>query len=382
MGTGFEYDDENWNEENWNALLKTLVNYKLLSWKDIATLVLGNMNPSQVGTSLASSEGFKKRYGKGNTMSIVMKWFYEQDGKCADCGSRLELQADHSTPKESYKDPIDADFIENMVLRCRRCNVIKRPSHKFGGGTHLTAESALMWILFNFKPRILQDFNRMCRLYGMTMADVRMQEGWAMAMWLQAHADFEYVLDSNDKKCNLLLWPNGVITRAWTEDEIVGDFTTLYENISPKSFLCFVGSEENGNGASRVTFFKTPVFSFPFSHYFNNIDQPPYSLSIVYSSPKKTKDTVEPATINWMAPGGLTLHSHKIISENGIVNVTINGKDVTIPEKVKRKKMMDFQGDVQKLRITFSDYHSFSTKVKDGLPTGVLFERIQRPTEA
>jgi hypothetical protein len=32
-----------------------------------------SINPSQVGTSLASSKGFKRKYGKGNTMKIVME---------------------------------------------------------------------------------------------------------------------------------------------------------------------------------------------------------------------------------------------------------------------------------------------------------------------
>ena len=61
------------------------------------------------------------------------------------CRLRLkvsELQADHINGRESFKDPLDADYIENMTLRCRRCNVIRRPSHEFGGLTFLTATRA------------------------------------------------------------------------------------------------------------------------------------------------------------------------------------------------------------------------------------------------
>jgi hypothetical protein len=131
----FGLHDSTWSEEQWLSLLETLVQSGVGTWKDITALVLGHLNPSQVGTSLASSDGFKRRYGKGNTMKIVMEWIYQQTGRCADCGSRLELQADHIKGRESYDDPLDADFIENMILRCRRCNVVRRPSHEFGGIT-------------------------------------------------------------------------------------------------------------------------------------------------------------------------------------------------------------------------------------------------------
>ena len=126
----FGLHDLTWSEDQWLELLQTIVESGVGSWKDITALVLGHLNPSQVGTSLASSEGFKRRYGKGNTMKIVMGWVYQQAGRCADCGSRLELQADHIQGRESFPDPLDADFIENMTLRCRRCNVIRRPSHE------------------------------------------------------------------------------------------------------------------------------------------------------------------------------------------------------------------------------------------------------------
>jgi hypothetical protein len=146
---GFGFQDRGWSERQWLRLLQTLTESGIVGWKEVTALVLGHLNPSQVGTSLASSKGFKRRYGKGNTMKLVMEWVYQQTGRCADCGTRLELQADHLTGRERYADPLDADFIENMTLRCRRCNVVRRPSHEFGGLTFLTAEAALMWILLS-----------------------------------------------------------------------------------------------------------------------------------------------------------------------------------------------------------------------------------------
>src|SRR5947209_6778591 len=118
--TEYGLDDRTWSEEQWQGLLETLIESGVASWKDVTALVLGHLNPSQVGTSLASSVGFKRRYGKGNTMRIVMDWVYAQNGKCADCGSRLELQADHIRGREEFADKLDADYIENMMLRCRR----------------------------------------------------------------------------------------------------------------------------------------------------------------------------------------------------------------------------------------------------------------------
>src|SRR5208282_3153762 len=98
----FGLHDSKWSEDEWFSLLKQLVQTGVAGWKDVTALVLGHLNPSQVGTSLASSKGFKRKYGKGNTMKLVMAWVYKQTGRCADCGSRLELQADHIKGREQY----------------------------------------------------------------------------------------------------------------------------------------------------------------------------------------------------------------------------------------------------------------------------------------
>lgn len=287
-----KFNDESWKEDEWRALLEKLISEGMLSWKEVATLTLGHMNPSQVGTSLASSEGFKRKYGKGQVMAKVMDWFYQQDGKCHDCGTRLELQADHNTPREEYEDPLDADFIENMVLRCRRCNVIKRPSHEFGGATHLTAETALMWILFSFRPRTLLDFVRMCRLYGMTMADVRMQEGWAMAHWLQKVPGTQFLLDSPQKPSTILAWPDGGITRCWPGDEVPGRHgaRVLFDAAYPEQHIVALAHFPlaGNSGKIRVQALRYRVGNIPFSHYFDGNDG--QSLGITYTPPKRRKN--------------------------------------------------------------------------------------------
>lgn len=254
--------DSDWDEEQWKTLLTSLVEQNIFNWREVTSLALGHLNPSQVGTSIASNKNFQSHFAPRTTWLNVRAWHFRQQGCCADCGTRLELQADHLIPKEivsktandilaAFKDGlfrnfeemhhatyqqlkmhIDnyseflksrlkdnrippafsehliqkfsagiaarieqnitdrkiiegiADQLENMVLRCRRCNVIRRPSHSNGGLAFLTTEAALMWILFVKRPTTYQAFKDLCRDYGMTMATIRFEEAWAMAKWL------------------------------------------------------------------------------------------------------------------------------------------------------------------------------------------------------
>jgi len=190
----FPINDSEWTQDDWKALITFLVDKKLVNYKDIASLLLGHLNPSQVGTSIASKKTFQNHFPPRETWKNVREWHFRQGGKCIDCGTRLELQADHIIPREELGD--DADNLDNMTLRCRRCNVIRRPSHKKGGLTFLTAESALMWILITKSPKTYQEFEKLCRNYGMTMANIRFEEAWAMAKWLQREDLYEIISDS------------------------------------------------------------------------------------------------------------------------------------------------------------------------------------------
>lgn len=241
--------DSEWTEEHWHDLLETLIRDRILTWKEVTALALGSINPSQVGTSIASNANFQRHFPSRKTWEAVRKWHFSQVGTCVDCGTRLGLQADHMVPKEviqaiglkfagvtsaqiaanrdRFAEEIDgafvselaaigytniphqllellrddllvavsaghqgkqfnavADRLENMTLRCRRCNVIRRPSHKQGGKTFLTAEAGLMWLLFVKRPSTYESFSAMCRNYGLTMANIRFEEAWAMARWL------------------------------------------------------------------------------------------------------------------------------------------------------------------------------------------------------
>ena len=191
----FPENDAAWTENHWRQLIDWFIDSGLLSARELAALMLGHLNPSQVGTSIASKKTFQAHFPPRKIMQAVIKWHFEQTGKCADCATRLELQADHVIPREVKGD--DADRLENMTLRCRRCNVCRRPSHKQGGKTFLTAEAALMWILFVKQPSTYQEFERLCRSYGMTMANIRFQEAWAMAHWLRRER--RYAIDRDSK---------------------------------------------------------------------------------------------------------------------------------------------------------------------------------------
>lgn len=193
--SSFPESDREWTEEQWKYMIDYLVEEGLVKYSELASLVLGHLNPSQVGTSVASNKSFQSHYPPRKCWQAVRQWHFDQTGKCADCGTRLELQADHIIPKEELGDA--ANTLDNLTLRCRRCNVIKRPSHKHGGETFLTAEAALMWILFTKRPDTYEKFMDLCREYGLTMASVRFEESWVMAKWLEREGN--YTISQNSK---------------------------------------------------------------------------------------------------------------------------------------------------------------------------------------
>ncbi len=306
----FGLQDSIWSQDQWFELLQQLVQMGIVDWKDITALVLGHLNPSQVGTSLASSEGFQRNYGKGNTMGLVMKWFYSQTGKCADCGSRLELQADHIIGREQYSDKLDADFIENMTLRCRRCNVVRRPSHELGGLTYLTAEAALMWILLVIRPRTFSDFTRMCRLYGMTMSDIRMQEAWAMAHWLSKAQPPAYgIEDDANSHYDLLLWPDSAITRVDAGTVCDAQSMKIYSGVSGTAILGFLTLQSN----NKIKFHEIAISDIPFSSYHLG-SLPPQSLCIHYKAPDRKNG--QPQQLTGLAPRDMHLLTHQIRQPN------------------------------------------------------------------
>jgi 5-methylcytosine-specific restriction endonuclease McrA len=304
--------DERWSTDDWRGLLDKLIALGLVTWKEIVVLALGQMNPPQVGTAIASSKSFQANFDRAageSLMSAVMRWFYAEAGTCADCGTRLDLQADHVDPRQNYEYPGEADRLDNLTLRCRRCNVIRRPSHVFGGVTHLSAEAALMWILLVIRPRTLLDFVRLCRLYGMTMADVRMQEAWAMAQWLSRDDHVEYEIeDDSAGRYDIEVWPDGAVTRRRTGgDPPHGESRVLYSGVFGDAVFAFVSRDEAG----AYRFHEVPISVLPFSTY-DLGDRPPSALAVLPTPPDRSTGVM--ARLRFLPPRGLELVSFTIRS--------------------------------------------------------------------
>ena len=180
--------DKEWPEGQWKKFLVDLIDQKFFSWKEATETVLGALNPPQVGTSIATNKNVQALYPPRKTWQAVREWFYSQKGLCVTCGTRLNLQAEHIVSREEIGK--EADRLSNLQLMCRRCNVVKRPSHKQGGITYLTTQAALMWLLFAYKPKHYDEYEKLCRKYGLTMANIRFQEAWAIAEWLRKEGKY------------------------------------------------------------------------------------------------------------------------------------------------------------------------------------------------
>lgn len=183
-----------WNEPQWHEFVESMVQQGIVSWFEIAMAVCGELNPPQVGTAIASNQSFQAKFPPRETMKNVMEWFYAQSGKCSICNTRLFLEADHVRSKQDFlekgEDVKNADTLSNLQLLCKRCNVIKRPSHLLGGISFAPAQSTLVWILLAKQPKTKQQFYQMCREHGLTMANIRFDEAWAFAEWLRKEGKY------------------------------------------------------------------------------------------------------------------------------------------------------------------------------------------------
>lgn len=192
-GVNVKFDGPDLTGAEWRAFVEDAVNRGLLTWEDVAVSICGELNPPQVGTAVANA--VKHNYAKGKTMQHVWRWLYGLDGRCAVSGKRLFLEADHIRPREQFikegRDVKDADSLNNYQLLSKRENVIKRGSHKLGGLSFAPAAAVLIYIQLRFRPRTYHEFVTMCRRHGLTMADVRFQEGWAFAVWLSRAGEYE-----------------------------------------------------------------------------------------------------------------------------------------------------------------------------------------------
>ena len=59
MQNKFPDSDREWTQEDWINLLNELITEGLVTMQEVVALVLGHLNPSQVGTSIASKKTFQ-----------------------------------------------------------------------------------------------------------------------------------------------------------------------------------------------------------------------------------------------------------------------------------------------------------------------------------
>lgn len=56
---GFPDKDSDWTEDDWIKLIDRFLDSGLVTARELASLMLGHLNPSQVGTSIASKSRVK-----------------------------------------------------------------------------------------------------------------------------------------------------------------------------------------------------------------------------------------------------------------------------------------------------------------------------------
>lgn len=264
--------DGSWTEDQWLSLLEQLVSDRIVTWREVTTTILGELNPGQVGTGIASADktkfGFKRNHQAVHPgesfMPYVIRWLYATTGHCIRCGTRIDLQADHVDGRENFPDPMDADWLDNMALRCRRHNVAKRKSHiARAGRTLLPAQQALMWILYQIRPVTKRDFARLCRLYGMTMSDIRFDEAWAMAVWLEREG--HYRIASVQDHYDIVRWSNNAITRRFTSTDPAPDGAkAIAADVPGESTFCFLSTPDGSRRSIR--YYEFPLDDLPFAY--------------------------------------------------------------------------------------------------------------------
>lgn len=135
-----------------------------------------------------------------------------------------------------------------------------------GGKTYLTAEAALMLDPPRDQAaRTRIDFIRMCRLYGMTMADVRMDEAWAMAVWLNRDANVGFDIAGDDEPCVVLRWHDNALTQRRPDDLHPNGAEVLADGARSSQLLTFISRTTAAPQVYRLHRMKLSYL--PFSHY-------------------------------------------------------------------------------------------------------------------
>jgi hypothetical protein len=68
----FPAKDSDWTDAHWRHLINWFMDSGILTARELASLMLGHLNPSQVGTSIASKETFQAHFPPRKIMQAVM----------------------------------------------------------------------------------------------------------------------------------------------------------------------------------------------------------------------------------------------------------------------------------------------------------------------
>lgn len=108
----FPESDREWTEEQWKYMLDYLVDIGMVKYSEIASLVLGHLNPSQVGTSVASNKSFQSHYPPRKCWEAVrplindflrkMAKFRHQENQDVSAGTRIRFFIDKPAAMISF----------------------------------------------------------------------------------------------------------------------------------------------------------------------------------------------------------------------------------------------------------------------------------------
>jgi hypothetical protein len=59
LGHSVRFDEPDWTEEQWHHFVVQIVERGIVKWKEVAMALCGELNPPQVGTSVASNKSFQ-----------------------------------------------------------------------------------------------------------------------------------------------------------------------------------------------------------------------------------------------------------------------------------------------------------------------------------
>lgn len=174
---------EQWDRNHHMALIEFAIDMGYTTGEEASRAVLESISPPYCLTNVMGRAGgaLRKRYGKGKVFGVLKEWYYKQDGKCAQCGTRLHLSLDHIVPARLGEHTQD---VNNWALVCSWCNAKRRKYHKKQNKNRWSPRYTGMWVLMSKKPADRTEFIKHCRMMGIAPnSDALLDQIWAFHEW-------------------------------------------------------------------------------------------------------------------------------------------------------------------------------------------------------